>query len=110
MLRILERHGDLFADRVFTEEERKHAGDGKVKGERLAARFAAKEAALKALGAPGGLRWKDMEVVSASDGAPTLFLHGAAAKEMRRMGAARTWISLSHAGGVAVAVVILEGD
>lgn len=107
--KALERHGDLFADRIFTENERQYAGTGRVSDERLAARFAAKEATIKALGAPPGLKWKDMEVVKSGDGAPGLRLHGKAAEEISRMGVTRTWISLTHAGGMAVAVVILEG-
>ncbi len=107
---VLDRHGDIFADRVFTEGEREHAGEGVVKSERLAARFAAKEATIKALGAPEGLRWREMEVVNAEDGAPSLHLTGRAAERASKMGVTRTFLSLSHAGGVAVAVVIFEGD
>jgi holo-[acyl-carrier protein] synthase len=106
---ILERHGDLFADRVFTAGEKAHAGDGPVRDERLAARWAAKEASIKALGAPTGLRWHDMEVVNAEDGSATLKLDGLADERAREMGVERVWLSISHAGGVAVAVVILEG-
>ncbi len=107
---ILERHGDIFADKVFTEGERAHAGAGKkVTHERLAARWAAKEAVIKALGAPDGLRWHDMEVVNAEDGAPRLELRGAARERADALGVKREIISISHAGGVSVAVVILEG-
>jgi holo-[acyl-carrier protein] synthase len=105
---IVERHGALFAERVFTEGELAHAGTGPVRGERLAARWAAKEAAIKALGAPQGLRWHDMEVVNGPDGAPSLVLRGAAAAGASERGAKRILLSLSHAAGVAVAVVILE--
>lgn len=105
----LSRHGDLFARRVFTDGEIAHAGDGMARNDRLAARFAAKEATIKALSAPTGLRWKDMEVVNAPNGAPALQLHGVAAEQVEQMGVTRTWLTISHAGGVAVAVVILEG-
>jgi len=108
--RILDRHGELFSKRVFTEGELEHAGAGMATGERLAARFAAKEATIKALGAPTGLGWHDMEVLRAADGAPSLQLTGKAGDRAREMGVIRTLVSLSHAGGVAVAVVILEGD
>ncbi|MCP4601490.1 MAG: holo-ACP synthase [Proteobacteria bacterium] len=104
------QHGDTFSNRVFTDGEREHAGTGVVMAERLAARFAAKEAAIKALGAPEGLRWRDMEVVSAEDGSPSLRLEGRAAERAKEMGVSRILLSLSHAGGVAVAVVIFEGD
>jgi holo-[acyl-carrier protein] synthase len=106
---ILERHGALFADRVFTPGELEHAGNGVVRNERLAARWAAKEAAIKALGAPEGLRWHDLEVVNAADGAPSLRLQGAAEARAASRGVSRALLSLSHAAGVAVAVVVLEG-
>ena len=106
---ILERHGDLFADRVFTPGEKAHAGDGPVRDERLAARWAAKEASIKALGAPDGLRWHDMEVVNDEVGAAALKLDGRADERAKAMGVERVWLTISHAGGVAVAVVILEG-
>ncbi len=106
---ILARHGDVFAARVFTEDERAHAGGGPVRDERLAARWAAKEAAIKALGAPDGLRWHEMEVVNAEDGAPALRLSGRAAQRARELRMDRVRISLTHAGGVAAAVVIIEG-
>ncbi len=106
----LGRHGHVFSDRIFTDRERQYAGNGAVKHDRLAARFAAKEAAIKALGAPDGLRWKDMEVVNASDGAPTLCLAGRAKERADELGVSRVMLSLTHAGGIAVAVVILEGD
>jgi len=106
---ILERHGALFADRVFTPCELGHAGTGVVRNERLAARWAAKEAAIKALGAPEGLRWHDMEVVNDAGGAPSLRFKGAAEACAKAKGVARALLSLSHAAGVAVAVVVLEG-
>ncbi|MDD5308098.1 MAG: holo-ACP synthase [Deltaproteobacteria bacterium] len=106
---VLARHGDLFKKRVFTDRELERAGEGRVSTERLAARFAAKEAAIKALRAPAGLVWKDLEVVSATDGAPALALHGRAAEAASAMGVVRQTLSLSHAGGIAVAVVVLEG-
>jgi len=106
---ILERHGDLFTDRVFTAGEKQHAGDGPVRDERLAARWAAKEASIKALGAPDGLRWHDMEVVNDESGAATLKLAGNADDRAKELGVERIWLSISHAGGVSVAVVILEG-
>ena len=106
---ILERHGAIFADRVFTPGELEHAGNGVVRNERLAARWAAKEAAIKALGAPEGLRWHDMEVVNDAGGAPSLRLDGAARSLADARGVTRALLSLSHAAGVAVAIVVLEG-
>ncbi len=102
--RALTRTPTLAA-RLFTDAER--AGDRPV--DSLAARFAAKEAVAKALGAPGGLRWRDAEVVVGDRGRPGLVVHGAVAEEAAAQGI-RTWhLSLSHDGGVATAVVVAEG-
>ncbi len=101
LARALERTPGL-ALRLFTDRER----DRPV--ESLAARFAAKEAVAKALGAPGGLRWREAEVVSGERGRPRLAVHGAVAEEAEAQGI-RTWhLSLSHDGGVATAVVVAE--
>ena len=74
----------------------------------LAARFAAKEALAKALGAPAGLHWQDVEVVSLPSGDPTLELRGTVLARAEELGATRTHLSLSHDGGIASAVVVLE--
>jgi holo-[acyl-carrier protein] synthase len=76
----------------------------------LAARFAAKEALAKALGAPVGLRWQDAEVHRGDDGRPHLSMHGTVAARADELGASRTHVSLSHDAGIASAVVVLEGD
>jgi holo-[acyl-carrier protein] synthase len=90
-------------ERLFTPDE---AG---LPEESLAARFAAKEALAKALGAPGGLSWQDAEVVTDAGGRPGLELHGSVAARAAELGVVRTHLSLSHDGGVAVAFVVLEG-
>jgi holo-[acyl-carrier protein] synthase len=74
----------------------------------LAARFAAKEALAKALGAPAGLAWHDAEVVSAANGNPRLVLRGTVAVQAAELGATAVHVSLSHDAGIASAVVILE--
>ena len=74
----------------------------------LAARFAAKEALAKALGAPGDLAWHDAEVVSESSGRPLLCLRGTVAARADEVGAAHVHLSLSHDAGIASAVVVLE--
>ena len=74
----------------------------------LAARFAAKEALAKALGAPAGLEWHDAEVVTLPSGDPTLELRGTVLARASELGATGTHLSLSHDGGIASAVVILE--
>ena len=91
------------AGRLFTDAERAF-----TRCESLAARFAAKEAVAKALGAPGGLRWRDAEVVSDPGGRPRLVLHGGVADEAAAQGITAWHLSLSHDGGMATAVVIAE--
>jgi holo-[acyl-carrier protein] synthase len=76
--------------------------------ESLAARFAAKEALAKALGAPGNLAWHDAEVVSLPSGQPTLELRGSVLARAEELGVTRSHLSLSHDGGVAVAFLTLE--
>jgi holo-[acyl-carrier protein] synthase len=75
----------------------------------LAARFAAKEALAKALGAPVGLAWHDAEVVSESTGRPRFVLRGTVAASAQTLGVVSVHLSLSHDAGVASAVVVLEG-
>jgi holo-[acyl-carrier protein] synthase len=100
--RVLTRTPRL-AGRLFTDAERTSG-----RPEQLAARFAAKEATAKALGAPGGLRWRDAEVVVDEGGRPRLHVHGGVAEEAEAQGI-RTWhLSMSHDGGIATAVVVAE--
>ena len=97
----LERtHG--LRDRLFTPSEAKRAPAS------LAARFAAKEAIAKALGAPSGLQWHDAEVVSESSGRPQFELRGTVAAACTALGATSVHLSLSHDAGIASAVVVLE--
>ena len=74
----------------------------------LAARFAAKEAIAKALGAPVGLAWHDAEVVSSDDGQPSFVLRGTVAARAAALGAASVHLSMSHDAGIASAVVVIE--
>lgn len=74
----------------------------------LAARFAAKEALAKALGAPGNLAWHDAEVFSEASGRPRLELRGTVRARADELGAAHVHLSLSHDAGIASAVVVLE--
>lgn len=105
LARALARTPSL-AGRLFTSEE---LADCAGRPEHLAARFAAKEAAGKALGAPGGL-WQDVAVRRGAGGRPWLLVTGAFAGHADRLGV-RTWhLSLSHDGGVAVACVLAEGS
>jgi holo-[acyl-carrier protein] synthase len=75
----------------------------------LAARFAAKEALAKALGAPTGLAWHDAEVVSESSGRPRFELRGTVEQQAARLGVTDVHLSLSHDAGIASAMVVLEG-
>lgn len=101
-----------FAARVFTPGERAYC-DSRGAGaaaQHYAARFAAKEAAMKALGTgwSGGLSWHDVEVVRADSGAPALALTGRALELFRLSGANRAHLSLSHTAEHAIAQVIFE--
>ena len=98
-----------FAERVFTEGERFYCRQRSEPTQHFAARFAAKEATLKALGVPSGLRWQEMEVVSGASGAPRLVLRGAAAAAATVLGVTKLHLSLTHTIDTAAAVVIAEG-
>lgn len=103
----LTRHGKRFLDRVFTAREVEQAGG---RAGSLAACFAAKEAASKALGTGiGAVGWQEIEVLHAPSGAPELYLHGEAARLAEAAGA-RTWsVSLSHTKEYAIAMVVGVG-
>jgi holo-[acyl-carrier protein] synthase len=96
-------------DRLFTAvEQRTPAGEPRS-AESLAARFAAKEALVKALGAPGDLRWHDAEVTARGNGRPHLEVRGTVAGRAAQLGVTTWHVSLSHDGGIASAVVVAEG-
>lgn len=98
----------LLADRLFTTAER-HTRTGAPRSpESLAARFAAKEAVAKALGAPAGLSWHDCEIVPDPDGRPWLAVSGTVAAAADARGVNRWHLSLSHDGGIASAMVVAE--
>ena len=101
------RRGDAFRRRVFTDGEWTYAGTRAERDRVLAARFAAKEAVLKALGTGWGrgISFKDVEVVGGGRAAPTLVLHGAAKRRADALGVTLA-ISLSHAGTMASAVAL----
>ena len=100
-----------FAERVFTAAERAYCdGRGAVAAQHYAARFAAKEAALKALqtGWRGGISWQDVEIASRDTGAPFLILHGPVQELFEKSGATAAHLSMSHTSEHAIAEVILE--
>lgn len=108
---LFERRGETFLRRVFTPAEAAYARGQHDPAPSLAARFAAKEAVIKALGQgwPEGMRWTDLEVVREKGSPPRLVLHGAAAEAAEKRGVRQTHLSLSHDRGTAVAMVVLEG-
>jgi holo-[acyl-carrier protein] synthase len=108
MAGLLARHGERAEARLFSPGERADCGRRAQPAQHFAARFAAKEALLKALGAPPGLRWTEIEVRAAPNGAPALLLSGAAAAAASRRGVVAQHVSLTHAADVAAAVVVLE--
>lgn len=110
--RTLQRSGDRFVQRVFTESEIEYCVSQPHPPQHFAARFAAKEAAMKALGLAGDeqVSWRDFEIVRTQTGAPDLVLHGEALKKCRDQRLGCLHVSLSHSLAAAAAVVIAEID
>ena len=106
----IERFGDRFTKRIYTSDEIRYCESKANKAERYAARFAAKEAAMKAIGTGlrGGVTWHDVEVRRQPGGRPTLAFHGVAAQVAAKLGMKRAHLSLSHTAEQAIAQVILE--
>ena len=109
---LAAKHGERLRNRVFTPGEQKYCeGRRKGRGQSYAARFAAKEATMKALGVGWGRHagWLDIEVTRARGEAPKIVLHGAATATAKRLGMERFALSLTHAAGLALAFVVVEG-
>ncbi len=106
----IERFGRRFVERVFTAAEIRYCESKQNQAERYAARFAAKEAALKAIGTGWrrGVGWREVEVGHEAGGRPTIRFSGRAAEFAARLGMKRAALSLSHTNEQAVAQVILE--
>src|SRR5271154_6658857 len=106
----IARFGDRFIRRIFTEGEIRYCDAKANRVERYAARFAAKEAAMKAIGTgwSHGVAWRDVEVCRQPGGRPTLAFHGKAAEVAAKLGAVHIALSLSHTEEYAIAQVILE--
>jgi holo-[acyl-carrier protein] synthase len=106
----IQRFGDRFLRRIFTEGEIKYCESKANRSERYAARFAAKEAAMKALGTgwSRGVRWRDIEVSRQPGSRPTIKFHGKAAEFAAKLNATNVALSLSHTPQQAIAQVILE--
>jgi holo-[acyl-carrier protein] synthase len=107
---LVARHGDRFLHRVFTAGEIAYCLRHRDPAPSLAARFAAKEAGMKALGTghARGVTWRDVEVVR-GDGPPQLRLHGGARRRFEELGGTSTLLTLTHARDLAIAHVILLG-
>ena len=107
---IVERHGERFLQKVFAPAETAYAGARARKYEHLAARFAAKEAALKALGigVAEGMAFNQIEVTNDESGKPGIRLHGAALQRAQERGISRIHLSISHTETLAIAQVIME--
>jgi holo-[acyl-carrier protein] synthase len=106
----IERFGDRFLNRIYTEGEIEYCKKSALPAIHYAARFAAKEAAFKALGTgwAAGVRWKDVEIVRLPSGKPELHLHGEALARATSAGTNRFFVSLTHDQLVSCAVVVLE--
>lgn len=106
----VERFGERFLKRVFTAAEVRYCLSKRNASERLAARFAAKEAGMKAIGTGlrNGVTWQDVEVTRQPGGRPVLRFSGRAAEIALSLGCQRTHLSLSHTAEQAIAHVILE--
>jgi holo-[acyl-carrier protein] synthase len=106
----IERFGERFLKRVFTEQEIQYCQSKHNFVERFAARFAAKEAALKAIGTGlrMGISWREVEVTRTPGGRPSIAFHGVAGQFASRLNMKRAHLSLSHTKEHAIAYVILE--
>jgi holo-[acyl-carrier protein] synthase len=106
----IRRHGEHFLQRLFTPAEIEYCEGYRNRFERYAGRFAAKEAAMKALGTgwSRGVRWKDIEVTREEKGKPTLRLSGRAAQFASELGVRHIALTITHAGNTALAEVIFE--
>lgn len=108
---LLQRYGERFLRRVFTDGEIAYCKRRRDPVPSLAGRFAVKEAAMKALGTgqSQGVIWKDIEVVRVG-GPPQLRLHGGAARRAEKMSVRKTLVTITHAQTIAMAQVMLLGD
>lgn len=108
--RLLDAKGERALRRLFTSAEIDYALTRALPAQHLAARLAAKEAAFKALAGNSlarGIGWREIEVVPGDHG-PTLSLHGRAAERAAQLAVTEIWVSLTHSGTTAAAVVVLE--
>ena len=107
---VIGRYGRRFIERVYTPGEIAYVERRANRFERYAARFAAKEAGMKAIGTGWrrGVRWRDFEVANLPSGRPTLKLHGEAARVATELGVKMISLSITHTAELGMAYVILE--
>jgi holo-[acyl-carrier protein] synthase len=108
----IARHGDRFLQRIYTETERAYCESKLNRMERFAGRFAAKEAAMKALGTGWrhGVAWRDFEVTRAPSGQPIIALHGVAQQIAAKLGVRRALVTITHVKSMAMAHVVMENE
>jgi holo-[acyl-carrier protein] synthase len=108
----IARFGGRFKERVFTADEIRYCESKANKTERYAARFAAKEAAMKAIGTgwSRGVTWRDFEVKRLPGGRPTIVFHGKAGEIFAKLGGVRAHLSITHTVDSAMAYVIIENE
>jgi len=109
---MIERHGELFITRVYTEHEINYCVTKKAALQHYSGRWAAKEAVLKALGTGwrAGISWRDVEVRNRSSGGPTIRLYGGAKEVADKLGIETMFISISHSRHYATAQAVAEGE
>jgi holo-[acyl-carrier protein] synthase len=109
---MIERHGELFITRVYTDHEIEYCSARKAATQHYAGRWAAKEAVLKALGTGWrrGISWRDIEIRNNEQGAPTVKLRGGARDVMHSAHIGHLHITISHCRSFAVAYVVAEGE
>lgn len=108
--RLFSAYGDRLLHKLFTSEERSYFAGWADPVPRIAGRFAAKEAVMKALGTgwAEGVRWRDIEVIRHPSGKPEIVLHGRCLEIFASMGAERAYCTITHSRDYAMAVVVFE--
>ncbi len=109
--RMIERHGELFLERVYTPEEIRYCQNRKQATQHFTGRWAAKEAILKALGTGWikGISWRDAEILNEPSGKPIAVLHGGARQQAKRLGIDEVQVSISHCRTHATAFAVATG-
>jgi holo-[acyl-carrier protein] synthase len=110
--RMIERHGELFIDRVYTQDEIRYCQNRKQSTQHYTGRWAAKEAVLKALGTgwTRGISWRDIEVLNEPGGKPVVILRDGARQAAKKLGIQQMLISISHCRTHATAYALAVGE